>query len=760
MTNLGPNREELLLVHRQWGHLSFDKCRAMLGLPPTKHAIDDLCNDCWKAELKEPKRSKETITRADLNLYRIHMDLTGVKANNLKGYRLALILVDDKSRYTWMIPLHNRAQWIEKVIQWKKMIEKQHPPYKVAKFRTDSEPTIVGNTTWIEWLEQEGIVHEVAAPYSQFQNGVVERRIGILGKMTKAMLYTSGLPAGDWYHAMDYATYLLNRTFSRSYPSADGYLSPFQVFYQRGDEYHPEGVFGCHTMGKIYVKGKMAPQAAHCIWLGRRENIKADLLRKLATNKESFSRVHKINPTIFPNTNCDINRPVLPDSELKNFGPYPPIESDIQDRSFSANGSRDKDLNFRTETPGSEELKIDENENFEAHNSSYPKRTRTPSLTAVEAIASQLQVSKVTNSTIPTSTLTTPGRASDGSLLPDPSSKSRMLSYADADDWIVSEEQELYSIAVKHKGFTYVKRESAMNVLPSHFIYKYKRDPNGNLLSRKTRLVAGGHKQEYEVDYFDTYAATTQLESVRLMLAVAASVNAKLAKFDIETFYLYSKPDTDIFIEQPPGHEIVPEGAPTQHSVKDYVVRLNVSLYGCKQSPRLANIDVTKFFAEIGLVPMVTDPQAFILGHFPSCFVIVLLFVDDGMCVYNNSDLFEEMLNKIRKKYTLKITYQPKDFLSLEIEYHPTHMKLHQTGYVNQLLTDFKMANCNTVATPITASQVKIITETPASLKDKPNVNEFPMLTLCGRLLWLVRLSRFDILFATEFFVQIYVCGK
>jgi hypothetical protein len=292
-----------------------------------------------------------------------------------------------------------------------------------------------------------------------------------------------------------------------------------------------------------------------------------------------------------------------------------------------------------------------------------------------------------------------------------------------------------------------------MNVLPSHFIYKYKRDPNGNLMSRKTRLVAGGHKQEYEVDYFDTYAATTQLESVRLMLAVAASVNAKLAKFDIETFFLYSKPDTDIFIEQPPGHEIVPEGAPTptQHTVKDYVVRLNVSLYGCKQSPRLANLDVTKFFAEIGLVPMVTDPQAFILGHFPSCFVIVLLFVDDGMCVYNNSDLFEEMLFNLRKKYTLKVSYQPKDFLSFEIEYHPTHMKLHQTGYVNQLLTDFKMSNCNTVPTPITASQIKIITETPASLKDKPNVNEFPMLTLCGRLLWLVRLSRFDILFATNF---------
>ena len=751
MTNLGPTQEELLLLHRQWGHVSFDKCRAMLGLPPTQHAIDDLCNDCWKAELKEPKKSKETTTRADLNLYRIHMDLTGVKANNVKGYRLALILVDDKSRYTWMIPLHNRAQWIDKVIQWKKMIETQHPPYKVAKFRTDSEPTIVGNTTWIEWLEKEGIVHEVAAPYSQFQNGVVERRIGILGKMTKAMLYTSGLPAGDWYHAMEYATYLLNRTFSRSYPSAEGYLSPYQVFYQRGDEFTPEGVFGCHTMGKIYVKGKMAPQAADCIWLGRRENIKADLLRKIATNKESYSRVNKINPTIFPNMNCDVNRPIQaqPDSEdLQNWGP---IESESQRNYPPTNENSDRDLYLDKESPGPFESKIDENGEHYSSDSGYSRRIRTPSLTAVESLASQLQISKVSNSPISNSFLTTPGRASDGSLLPDPSSKANMLKYEDSDDWILSEEKELYSIAVKHKGFTYRRREPSMNVLPSHFIYKYKRDPHGNLTSRKTRFVAGGHKQEYEVDYFDTYAATTQLESVRLMLGVAASVGAKLAKFDIETFFLYSKPDTDIFIEQPPGHEIVPEGAPTHHTVKDYVVQLNVSLYGCKQSPRLANLDVTKFFAEIGLVPMVTDPQAFILGHFPSCFVIVLLFVDDGMCVYNNSDLFENMLTKLQKKYTLKVTYQPKDFLSLEIEYHPTHMKLHQTGYVNQLLTDFKMTNCNPVPTPITASQVKVITETPASLKDQPNVNEFPMLTLCGRLLWLVRLSRFDILFATNF---------
>ena len=60
----------------------------------------------------------------------------------------------------------------------------------------------------MDWLQQRGIVHEVAAPYSQFQNGVAERRIGLLNKSTKAMLYASGLPMADWYHAMEYAAYL------------------------------------------------------------------------------------------------------------------------------------------------------------------------------------------------------------------------------------------------------------------------------------------------------------------------------------------------------------------------------------------------------------------------------------------------------------------------------------------------------------------------------------------------------------------------
>ena len=209
-----------------------------------------------------------------------------------------------------------------------------------------------------------------------------------------------------------------------------------------------------------------------------------------------------------------------------------------------------------------------------------------------------------------------------------------MYKYDDVDDWILEEEKEIYSIDVKHKGFLYMPRESWMNVLPMHFIYKYKKDPYGLLLRRRARLVVGGHRQQHEVDYFETYAATTMMESVRFYLAVAASVAAKIAKFDIETFFLYAKPDVAIYVEQPPGHQIIPEGAKNGAKHSDYVIQLQVALYGCKQSPMLANKDVTNFFRGIGLLPTHTDSQVFISGTFPKSFVIVLLFVDDGLCIY------------------------------------------------------------------------------------------------------------------------------
>ena len=311
----------------------------------------------------------------------------------------------------------------------------------------------------------------------------------------------------------------------------------------------------------------MAPATAECIWLGKRDHIKADLVRKIATNKESWSRVNKKNPTIFPYLNCKTSRPPFSsnqNSEILSDTPaddWPNSSNEIREISNSSMtphlgvltnpiGLQDISTNnWETESDSKDRVFRVESSNLETQNS----RTRVPSLRAVEALSANLHPQVDTHKTRHTQLARNDSNSQSSenvSLLPDPPSQRKMYSYPDCNEWIVSEEKELYSIVVKHKGFTYLLRKTGMNVLPSHFIYKYKRSPYGDLLSRKARFVAGGHKQEYEVDYFETYSATTQLESVRFMLAVAASRSLMLAKFDIETFFLYGKPDTDIFIEQ------------------------------------------------------------------------------------------------------------------------------------------------------------------------------------------------------------------
>ena len=36
------HREQILSDHRKWGHISFDKVRAIRGLPKVKDALEDL----------------------------------------------------------------------------------------------------------------------------------------------------------------------------------------------------------------------------------------------------------------------------------------------------------------------------------------------------------------------------------------------------------------------------------------------------------------------------------------------------------------------------------------------------------------------------------------------------------------------------------------------------------------------------------------------------------------------------------------------
>jgi hypothetical protein len=53
-------------------------------------------------------------------------------------------------------------------------------------------------------------------------------------------------------------------------------------------------------------------------------------------------------------------------------------------------------------------------------------------------------------------------------------------------------------------------------------VYKIKKDAEGKLIKHKARLVAKGYVQEQGVDFEEVFAPVARMESVRLLMALAA----------------------------------------------------------------------------------------------------------------------------------------------------------------------------------------------------------------------------------------------
>ena len=60
------------------------------------------------------------------------------------------------------------------------------------------------------------------------------------------------------------------------------------------------------------------------------------------------------------------------------------------------------------------------------------------------------------------------------------------------------------------------------NAIGVKWIFKTKRNAEGEIEKHKARLVAKGYKQQYGVDCEDVFAPVARIKTVRLMISLAA----------------------------------------------------------------------------------------------------------------------------------------------------------------------------------------------------------------------------------------------
>ncbi|KAJ9552465.1 hypothetical protein OSB04_016510 [Centaurea solstitialis] len=104
----------------------------------------------------------------------------------------------------------------------------------------------------------------------------------------------------------------------------------------------------------------------------------------------------------------------------------------------------------------------------------------------------------------------------------------------------------------------------------------------GKIIKYKARLVAKGYVQEHGINYDEVFALLARMETVRLILALAAYHGWKVRHLDVKSTFLHRELKEEVYVTQPEGF-IKPGN-------ENKVYRLVKALYGLKQAPRAWNM--------------------------------------------------------------------------------------------------------------------------------------------------------------------------
>ena len=221
------------------------------------------------------------------------------------------------------------------------------------------------------------------------------------------------------------------------------------------------------------------------------------------------------------------------------------------------------------------------------------------------------------------------------------------------------------------------------------FTTKYKAD--GTLEKYKARLVAKGFSQIYGMDYNETFAPVAKLNTIRILLSLAANLDWRLHQLDVKNAFLNGDLKEEVYMKHPPGFP---------GKKLNQVCRLKKSLYGLKQSPRAWFERLTKVVKRQGYTQGQSDHTLFFKRQ-RGKIAIMAIYVDDIVLTGDDEDEISHLKQALNKEFQIKDLGDMKYFLGMEIARSKKGIYISQRKYVLDLLKETGMLGCRPSDTPI-----------------------------------------------------------
>jgi len=209
-------------------------------------------------------------------------------------------------------------------------------------------------------------------------------------------------------------------------------------------------------------------------------------------------------------------------------------------------------------------------------------------------------------------------------------------------------EQELKSV---EQNYTWELVLDGHRPITLKWVFKLKKDELGAVIKHKARLVARGFVQQEGINYDYTFAPMEHIESVRVLLTLAAQEGRQVHHMDVKSAFLNSYLKEEVNVRQPPGYAITGE--------EGKVYRLSKALYGLHQAPCAWNAKIDATLKKIGFKQSTHEVAMYQQGS--ACNVLLVgVYVDDLIITgaeEQKVEVFKAQINKAFDMSDLGLLY-------------------------------------------------------------------------------------------------------
>jgi hypothetical protein len=269
--------------HRQLGHISLDAVKRLLRhkmVTGMDISSDDTsrstCIPCLEGKQTRDEILKESSTKHPRILHRIYSDLCGpMQTQSHHGELYILTFIDGNTHYVKVKLLKSKAATCAALKALIKRAEVETGE-RVNYFRSDGGGEY-GSKELATYFESKGIHHERTNTYTPQENGVAEWMNRTIVEMAQTFLQDAGLPNTHWSFAVNHATYVINRTPTRTLKQP---ITPFEAYTGNKPSVAHLQIFGCK--GYVHVphekRQKLDKKTLECTHLGYSEHKRAFIL--------------------------------------------------------------------------------------------------------------------------------------------------------------------------------------------------------------------------------------------------------------------------------------------------------------------------------------------------------------------------------------------------------------------------------------------------------------------------------------------------